>query len=112
MNLGLGLQFMQDNAPGHAVKKTREEFAERGIPVILWPAFSPDLNLIKTVWNKMKDWIGIHYPGKFASYDNLRKQVNEAWEAVVTPELLKGLVETMRQRCQDVIDANGGPTKW
>ena len=112
MRMNSGLQFVQDNAPGHAAKKTRAEFVERGIPVVFWPAFSPDLNPIETLWNKMKDWIGVHYPSKFASYDALRKQVNEAWENVVTPELLQELVDTMRQRCQDVIDANGGHTKW
>ncbi len=103
---------MRDNAPGHAAKKTRVEFVERRIPVVFWPAFLPDLNLIVTLCNRMKDWIGVHYPSKFASYDALRKQVNEAWENVVTPELLQELVDTMHQRCQDVIDANGGHTKW
>ena len=107
-----GLLFMQDNAPGHAAYKTRAEFAERDIPIILWPTFSPDLNPIETVWNKMKDWIGLHYLSKFASYDQLRQQVNEAWNVVVTPELLQDLISTMHQRCQDVIDAEGGHTKW
>ena len=112
IRMNSGLQFMQDNAPGHAAAATRAEFAERDIPVILWPAFSPDLNPIETVWNKMKDWLDIHYPSKFATYDQLRQQVKEAWDQVVTPDLLKGLLDTMHQRCQDVIDARGGHTKW
>ena len=42
---------MQDNAPGHQPAQTRAEIRERGIPTILGPAFSPDLNPIKYVWN-------------------------------------------------------------
>ena len=37
------LQFMQDNAPGHAVGNTIRELAERGIIAMFWPALSPDL---------------------------------------------------------------------
>ncbi len=40
---------MQDNAPDHAAKFTREELLKRGITVIFWPSYSPDLNPIETV---------------------------------------------------------------
>jgi hypothetical protein len=59
----------------------------------------------------MKDWIAIHYPERKATYDQLRQQVIEAWNAIGS-EVLRDLVQSMRQRCQDVIDANGGHTKW
>jgi transposase len=48
---------MQDGAPGHSTKDTRDELRERGIYPIFWPEFLPDLNPIETVWNKMKDYI-------------------------------------------------------
>lgn len=50
------LVLMQDGAPGHAAGETQVDLAERGITPIFWPAFSPDLNLIETVWNWMKDY--------------------------------------------------------
>ena len=105
------LIFMQDNAPGHASKATRAEILAREIPIIFWPAYSPDLNPIENLWNEMKDWLQLHYPARKASYDQLRAQVYEAWLAI-PPERLQELVQMMKQRCQDVIDANGMHTKW
>lgn len=99
------LYFMQDNAPGHAAAETRVDLHSRGIQVIFWPSFSPDLNPIESVWNIMKDWIYKYYPEKI-SYDLLRKAVREAWDAVPQEELVS-LVESMTARCQAVIDANG-----
>ena len=106
------LFLMQDNAPGHAGKVAQEELFERGIRIIFWPPYSPDLNPIETVWNWMKDWIEAMYGfDKVFNYDELRKVVKEAWEAVPREKLME-LLESMPQRCQDVIDAEGGFTKW
>ena len=103
---------MQDGAPGHASQNTIHELAERGIYPISWPAFSPDLNPIEMVWNWMKDWIQERYPEDHQlSYDALREVVRAAWEAV--PEsFLSGLIESMQARCQAVIEAEGGHTKY
>ena len=107
-----GLLFMQDNAPAHSAALTREELRERGIPVIFWPAFSPDLNPVETLWNEMKDWLAREHPSEQqVSCDILRERVHAAWNAITT-ELLSHLVGTMQQRCQDVIDAEGRHTKW
>ena len=57
----LGIKFMQDNAPIHTVKKITKWFKDQGIPLINWPPYSPDLNPIKHVWAKMKQWIHEHY---------------------------------------------------
>jgi transposase len=46
---------MQDSTPGYAAADIREELHERGIYPIFWPTYSPDLNPIKMVWNRMKD---------------------------------------------------------
>ena len=102
---------MQNGAPGHAAGNTIRELAERGITVIFWPAYSPDLNPIKTVWNWMKDYIERVYGDVQLSYDRLREAVREAWDSI-TEQQLKELLETMRERCQDVINAQGGYTKW
>ena len=104
------LSLMHDGAPGHAAKGTIQELLERGIRLIWWPAFSPDLNPIETVWNKMKDWIQDNCPEKL-TYDQLRGAVLAAWEQI-SPEFLSELVDSMQARCEAVIRANGMYTEY
>ena len=85
---------MQDNAPSHSAKDTINEFRQRHITPIQWPACSPDLD-----------------DGKRRSEDELRLIVKEAWDSV-TSEQIAGLDKTMPGRCKTVIDANGGYTKY
>lgn len=103
---------MQDNAPGHASRTIIQEFNECGIFLIVWPAFSPDLNPIEAVWNWMKDWIERYFSeDEQLLYDQLREVVRAAWDAL--PEVfLNDLIDSMPARCQAVIDAEGGYTKY
>ena len=98
------LMLMQDGAPGHAGGSTRTELAERGIRVMVWPPYSPDLNPIETIWNLMKDYIAENYPEKL-SYDRLRDAVRDAWDQI-TEEYLGNLIAEMGARYQAVIDAH------
>ena len=102
---GVYLKLMQDGAPGHRGGETKKELEERGIIVIYWPPYSPDLNPIERVWHLMKNYLQDNYPEKM-SYDRLRDAVKDAWEKVGRFEF-EELVKSMTARCQAVIDANG-----
>ena len=102
---------MQDNASGHAAKATIAEMQRRGIRLVEWPPYSPDLNPIETVWDWMKDWIDDRYEGIKLTYPRLRSAVNEAWDAVPA-DYLSQLIDEMPARCQAVIDAKGKITKY
>ncbi|KAI0993289.1 hypothetical protein K3495_g14895 [Podosphaera aphanis] len=107
---------MQDNAPPHKAARTSDgRFQKRAIAQIEWPPFSPDLNPIEAVWNLIKNYIQFHYPdlgeGRQRTQDDLRIINKEAWDNVSTDDLMK-LIETMSARCQAVLDADGGHTKF
>jgi hypothetical protein len=111
-----GCIFMQDNAPSHTSIETRINLLERRIRWIPWPPYSPDLNLIEHVWNWMKNWIQEHYwharyTASKLSLAQLRQIILEAWNAV-PDSYIESLYNSWRARCQAVIDANGGPTRY
>ena len=110
---------MQDNASGYSAKYTKKWLQEHNIRAIIWPSNSPDLNLIKIIWDWMKNWIqdtygieldSVESQGKKIKPDRLKQMVQEAWDQI-TEDRLKDLLNTMQQRCQDVVDAHRGNTK-
>jgi transposase len=88
---------MQDNAQAHYAATTHQELEERQIQVITWPPYSPDLNPIEMVWNKMKNYIQEHF-GEKLGQDALRNAIMEAWNAVETSYLAELVIE-MLARC-------------
>ena len=48
---------MQDNAPIHTTKKVRLWFEMHRVEVMEWPPYSPDLNLIKHLWYRLKELV-------------------------------------------------------
>lgn len=49
--------FMHDNAPAHSARTTIAALNSMGIPLLKWPARSPDLNPIENVWAEMKNYV-------------------------------------------------------
>ena len=72
--------------------------------IILWSSYSPDLNPIETIWNKMKDYLQNNFPERM-TYPQLRAAVQEAWDSI-TVDQLNELIDSMHDHCQAVIDAN------
>lgn len=103
---------MQDNASPHRAKVTLDDLANHGIEPIDWPALSPDLNPIETLWDKMKDILQ-HRHGHVLKPKRweMRAWVLEAWDAI-EETTLRDLIESMPHRCEAVIAAGGGWTKY
>ncbi len=92
--------FQQDLAPAHSAKATSTWFKDHGIPVLNWPANSPDLNQ----WRGRCD---MPDPTMQKSWRTLSEQ-----PGLITPEQCHRLIDSMPCRIAAVIQAKGAPTKY
>lgn len=96
--------LMQDNARPHIKKTTIKAMEDLGIKILQgWPPYSPDLNIIETVWAIMKRRIRDIGP---KSIDDLKKICLDVWNSI-SNETIHGLVSDMPNRLISVIRNNG-----
>jgi len=110
--------FMQDNASCHKAQEVLDFLAEYQVPVIQWPAQSPDLNPIENLWTEFKAAFHkrfmelFNHPSKSleARY-RYAEVLNEVWYTI-GQDLVDRLIESMPRRVQAVIEAHGGWIKY
>lgn len=102
--------FQQDNASIHASRATKEFLSSRNIPVLDWPAISPDLNPIENIWGILSKRVYLN-GRQFNTVKELRKSVQDEWDKL-EPEMLRKLVDSMPNRLQQVIINKGGHIKY
>lgn len=102
--------FQQDGASVHRSKVVQAWLKEHPMPILPWPAQSPDLNPIEHVWADVKRRIRENYED-IDGKEKLWEAIQVEWEA--TPvQLIKNLYASMPRRLQAVIQAKGGVTKY
>nr|CCA28305.1 hypothetical protein ALNC14_144490 [Albugo laibachii Nc14] len=114
--MGKSPWYQHDNAPCHKSRLTQSNLHRRRIPTIEWPPYSPDLNLIEHVWVSMKrhiqdNYLRRSYLDQTISRHDLRELIQEAWDLIRDEDIAK-LYDSWWDRCDAVIRANGGPTKY
>jgi transposase len=104
------IMFQHDGAPSHTSKLTKRWLADHGISVFPHPPSSPDVNTIEPVWHKLKTIIRAlsHQP---MTVSKLIKAVHNAWDALEIPNIDK-YIDTMPDRVQDILEADGGHTRF
>jgi len=75
-----------------------------------WPAQSPDLNLIENLWLDMENELGETW-GRIGDMSTLERALNTVWNSIPNERLIR-LIQSMPQRLQAVIDADGGATRY
>lgn len=75
-----------------------------------WPSNSPDLNPMEHVWACLERLIE-RERGNIRNPQQLKATLEEAWRGI-SLDFCERLVASMQDRCQAVIDAKGGPTKY
>ncbi len=81
---------------------------DHGIPVLNWPASSPDLSPIENLWGIVKRKMRYARPN---NAEELKATIRATW-ALITPEQCHRLIDSMPRRIAAVIQAKGAPTKY
>jgi hypothetical protein len=102
--------LMEDGAPIHRAKVSKEWREKNGIQSIKWPAQSPDLNPIENVWFLMKS--AVHNKNiRPRTVKDMLIDLIEEWQAI-SKDYLKKLIDSMPERIKAVIANKGGSTRW
>lgn len=105
-----GWTFMHDGASIHQSKETKEWLKINKIPVLEWPANSPDLNPVENLWGTLTRAVFAN-GRQFKSKEELKAEVLKQWD-LIKPKELSNLVESMSNRIVEVIAKHGGNTKY
>lgn len=97
--------LMLDNSSIHGSDIVQRWFQDAGIQLTQWPANSPDLNPIEHCWALMKRMLRNQYD--INTQEKYEDAVLEAWNAI-QPEHLQNFIESMENRCVNVIARQGG----
>lgn len=102
--------FQQDNAAIHSSRATKEFLRTCNVPVLEWPACSPDLNPIENVWALLAK--KVYQKGRqFESVRDLKEAILVEW-ANIDQSILQNLINSMPRRMQQVIIKKGGNTTY
>lgn len=102
--------FQQDNARPHAARLTKNFLQAQGIEVLQWMPYSPDLNPIEHLWDELGRRIAAS--GRRPTTRPMLIQALQAEWNAIPQERIRRLVQSMRQRCQACVQAQGGHTRY
>ncbi|KAL0181968.1 hypothetical protein M9458_021343 [Cirrhinus mrigala] len=92
------LMLQHDNARPHVARICTQFLEAENIPVLAWPAYSPDMSPIERV----------PVP---ANIQQLRTAIEEEWTN--SPQsTINNLINSMQRRCVALCEANGGHTGY
>jgi hypothetical protein len=102
--------FQQDSASIHTSKHSSAWFVANNVPVLVWPSYSPDMNIIENLWGHMADLV---YPNnkQYSTDEALEVACRQAW-ATISIEYIASLFASMPERVQAVVASEGGPTTY
>ena len=102
--------LQQDNARPHSARVTSQFLQQNNVNVLRWPAFSPDLSPIEHLWDQLGRRV---YNGRrqVRNRQELIDALRKEWD-VIPQFRIQRLIRSMRWRCQSVMNARGGHSRY
>ena len=91
------LMLQHDNARPHVARICTQFLEAENIPVLAWPAYSPDMSPIEHVWDALDRRIRQRVPVP-ANIEQLRTAIEEEWTNI-PQATINNLINSMRRRC-------------
>lgn len=102
--------LQHDNARPHVARVCTDFLQRRNVNVIPWPALSADMSPIEHLW----DMLGRRLRQRRQqpqTLNELRQALNTEWRRI--PQYsVRRLISSMRRRCETLVQANGGYTRY
>ena len=95
--------FQQDNVRFHTTPDTVTYLHEKGVTLIEWPPWSPDLNPIENLWNVLKERVYSRFP---QSMEEMEQLIREEW-AATDLKFISHICCSMPRRLQLLLDNHG-----
>jgi transposase len=96
-------KFQQDNVRFHTTPETVTYLHEKGVSLLEWPPWSPDLNPIENLWNVLKARVDARFP---QTMEELEQCIREEWDATDL-KFISRICRSMPRRLQLLLDNNG-----
>lgn len=100
--------LVHDNDRKHTAKLVKQFLARQHVRVLPWPAKSPDINVVENLWSVMTTKVHDLSP---STVEELKAALLQAWQSIDV-EYLSTLVQSVPERLQAVIAADGWQTKY
>jgi transposase len=101
---------VEDGAPCHTCKLAKEARSKLGIPSLIHPPSSPDLNPIENVWHLLKTKVS-QLPTRATNLDMLWEQVQACW-ADIDQAYINKIINGMPERAEAIHQARGEVTRF
>ncbi len=99
--------LQHDNAQPHVARICTQFLEAENIPVLAWPAYSPDMSPIEHVWDALDRRIRQRVPVP-ANIQELRTAIEEEWTNI-PQATINNMINSMRRRWQMVVKPD---TDW